>query len=59
MSVIEKVPHFGIEDVGKYYSKRFYCTNCGHSACEEVKKGVIANGTKEECPECGCHTYNG
>lgn len=46
-----------IEDCLKYYGAHFYCSNCGHSRQEHVKKGVKARGVTEICPNCGCFTY--
>ncbi len=58
VSIIQNI-EYGIEQVGKFYTHYFYCSNCGNGNYEYVKRGVRCRGVSEECPKCGCLTYKG
>jgi hypothetical protein len=42
------------EDSLKFYTKHFFCSNCGYSSIIYIKKGMRAEHIEVNCPNCDC-----
>ena len=50
--ILKEIP---FEDTLRYYSAKFYCTNCKHWSFRYIRKGVMRPEVLR-CDACECHT---